>query len=587
MRAAVVVGLTVAMLFALAPPDAGAQAPAPKVTITGLIDNVVNYNSNQGLNAADRLGGGLTQTNDKETYARTRGRFDIIGEVGKAKAVLGLEVDMIYGQTGANDTCSGVFGVAQVGCRPDGTSGGFDADNDVRGIFELKWMYVEFPFSGKDSLLPFIPWAGTARVGGQPYTTTISGKSSIFADSDFAGLNIDLALSPTLKLQGTYAQFEEALVGSQGNLASTGFARGDDWGAIVAFEANPAKGIRIKPIVAYQEIAGTTSANLRRGTGGYAVGAPGATDGGFLPNSSTAGGVNCAAAGIVVPCRATEERRYTVGFDSEYRAGPFYLSPTAFYQFGQRERVPGPGDPGVSSSAGARRIQVADISAWIVDIQTGYQLGPLLLEARAMYTSGNDSEDNLNKTVNYYQPFQTGNSYWIGWGEANTIGSIDYLTSLYGFGNSLSHTGNIGYDRYGRAQFAVRARYFLTPDLSVYGVVSPAWAAKKVDTDQVITANGLAVATGATTTRPGSRADKGDDHYLGIGLTAGLTWRFAPNLTFDAVYGIFLPGPASDVTVNRCTFAGGGTTGCGAPTDFVRKEAENSHVASARVRFTF
>lgn len=202
-----------------------------------------------------------------------------------------------------------------------------------------------------------------------------------------------------------------------------------------------------------------------------------------------------------------------------------------------------------------------------------------------MYTSGNDSEDNLNKTINYYQPFQSGNSYWFGWGEANTIGSIDYLTSLYGFSNSLSHTRNIGYDRYGRAQFAVRARYSLTPSLSVYGIVSPSWAAKKVDTDQVITVAGLAVPTGAATTRPGSRADEGDDRYLGTGLTAGFTWRFAPNLTFDWVYGVFLPGAASDVTVNRCTFAGG--TACGAATDFVKKSAENTHVTSARVRFTF
>ncbi len=585
MRAAAVVGLTVAMLFALAPPDAGAQAPAPKVTITGLIDNVVSYSKNQGLNAADRLGGGLTQTNDRETYARTRGRFDIIGEVGKAKAVLGLELDLLYGQTGANDTCSGVFGVAQVGCRPDGTSGGFDADNDVRAPFELKWMYVEFPFAGPGSLLPFIPVAGTARVGGQPFTWEISGKSSIFAQSDFAGLNIDLAISPTLKLQGTYAQFEEASTGSQGNLAATGFGRGDDWGAIVGFEVSPTKELRIKPLVAYQEFAGTTSANLRVGTGGYAVGAPaaGATGaGGMLPNSSTAGAVLCAAASVVVPCRATEERRYTVGLDATWRSGPAYFNPTFFYQFGQRERIPGATDPGVDSSAGARRIQTADISAWIADLQGGYQLGPLLLEARAMYTSGNDSEDNLNKTINYYQPFQSGNSYWIGWGEAGTIGAIDYLQSLYGFSNSLSHTRQIGYDRYGRAQFAVRARYSLTPALSVYGIYHAAWAAKEVDTDQVITANGLAVPTGAGTTRPGSRADQGDSRFLGHGPTVGLTWRFAPNLTFDWVYGVFLPGDASDVMVDRCTFAGG--TACG---DFVKKSAENTHVTSARVRFTF
>jgi len=582
MKAAGVLVLTLAMLVALAPLDAGAQAPAPKVTITGLIDNLVTYNKNLSFYGQDRLSGAIANPRDEETYSRTRGVFQIIGEAGKAKAVLGLELDVLYGQTGATDTCSSSFGIAQVGCRPDGSSGGFDADTDVRGIPEVKWMYVEFPFSGSGSLLPFIPWAGTARAGGQPYTQGISGKHSLLADSDFGGLNIDLAIAPTLKLQATYAQFEEKLVGNQGALAATGFGRGDDWGIILGVETSPIKGLRAKPIYAYQEFAGTTAAVLRRGTGGYAVG--GAN---FQPDATAAGSTTCVAATVVVPCRATEERRHTVGFDTTWRSGPAYFNPTFFYQFGQRERIPTAGEPGVSGSAGAQRIEVADISAWIVDVQGGYQLGPLLLEARAMYTSGNNSEDNLNKSINYYQPFQTGNAYWIGWGEASTIGNLDYLTSFYGFSNSMAQAANVGYDRYGRAQFAVRARYSLTPALSVYGIVTPSWAARKVDTDQVITASGLAVPTGAATTSPGSRADKGDDRYLGTGLTAGFTWQFAPNLTFDWVYAVFLPGAASDVTVNRCAFAGGGTAGCGASTDFVRKDAETAHVSTARVRFAF
>ena len=44
-------------------------------------------------------------------------------------------------------------------------------------------------------------------------------------------------------------------------------------------------------------------------------------------------------------------------------------------------------------------------------------------------------------------------------------------------------TTNVGYDRYGRAGFALRATYSLTPALAFYGTVSPAWTAEKVDTD--------------------------------------------------------------------------------------------------------
>ena len=41
---------------------------------------------------------------DSMWYGRTRGRFDFIGEVGKAKAVLGIELDHVFGQAGSNDS---------------------------------------------------------------------------------------------------------------------------------------------------------------------------------------------------------------------------------------------------------------------------------------------------------------------------------------------------------------------------------------------------------------------------------------------------------------------------------------------------
>src|SRR5574337_667943 len=103
MRRTFTLVLAVVALLAFAAPVAFAQAPTPKVTITGLIDNLVNYNKNQGLFSSDRNTLGLfTNPQDKEFYSRTRGRFDIVGELGKGKAVLGLEIDCVYGQTGAS-----------------------------------------------------------------------------------------------------------------------------------------------------------------------------------------------------------------------------------------------------------------------------------------------------------------------------------------------------------------------------------------------------------------------------------------------------------------------------------------------------
>jgi hypothetical protein len=501
-------------------PAAFAQAPAPKVTITGLIDNLYNFNRNQSMTHSD-----FDITNSQnESYGRTRGRFDVIGEVARTKAVLGLEIDMLYGQTGAADSCAAPF--QTTGCRADGTSGGFDADNDVRNAIELKWMYVETDLTGKGGLLPFIPVPGRIRLGGQPYSITY--KPAIFAASDFGGTHIDLTFAPTLKASATFVQFEEKLTGTTGapqNLS--GPFRAEDIGIIGTVEVSPFKGLDLKPIYSYQEIAGVTSALLRRGTGGIANSAAN------FPNSA-------------------QEFRHTIGFDARWRSGPFRLAPTFFYQFGERDNDVG----------GVRNTQ--DLRAWIVDIEGGWQLGPLLLEARGAVTSGNKADDNLaTGTFKVYQPFQTGNAYWSGWGEAVGIGSIDYLTSLFGFSNALSLPAQPSYDRYGRIIAALRATYSLTPALSVYGIVTPMWALEKVDTDGTV-----AVATGIT---PSAQA-RGDDRYLGTALTVGFTHRFAPAVSFDAVYSYFFAGDALDIA-----------RAPGSPP----REAKDSQVATVRVRYIF
>ena len=71
---------------------AQATAPIPKVTITGFIDTVASVHRND----QDSLMG---RTGDSEWYARSRGRFDILGQLDRAKAVLGIEIDSIWGTT--------------------------------------------------------------------------------------------------------------------------------------------------------------------------------------------------------------------------------------------------------------------------------------------------------------------------------------------------------------------------------------------------------------------------------------------------------------------------------------------------------
>ena len=47
--------------------------------------------------------GNYTRDGDHEWYARTRFRPDFEFAVGRTKAVLGIELDLMYGQGGSND----------------------------------------------------------------------------------------------------------------------------------------------------------------------------------------------------------------------------------------------------------------------------------------------------------------------------------------------------------------------------------------------------------------------------------------------------------------------------------------------------
>ena len=84
MRRTCILALAVFALLGVVTPNAYAQAPAaapaPTFRINGLVDQMTTYSRN--VSVIDNDFG----TIDKQWYARTRGRFDFIGEYGKAKA---------------------------------------------------------------------------------------------------------------------------------------------------------------------------------------------------------------------------------------------------------------------------------------------------------------------------------------------------------------------------------------------------------------------------------------------------------------------------------------------------------------------
>jgi hypothetical protein len=557
------------ILVMLAPPGF-AQAPAPKVTISGLFDQVTSA----GRNTYD---GNLTRNSDSEWYARTRFRPDLEFAVGRVRAVLGLEIDLQYGQSGTLDggfpfnNTGNVGGVAanaaapgspRTGATPPGckvnTNGCLDINTDVGGMIEIKWVYTEFPLTGKDSLLPFIPVETMARAGGQPFDTLAQYKLAQFANGDFAGVSAITTFTPNIKTNLAWVIIEDQLAGSNRGLAINKTGRGEDWSFIFSPEFTPTKGLDIKPLFNYTHADGQTSGSVRRN----------------LANIGTVGGTlngNAALSqvGNVNGDPTYHENRYTIGADARWRVGGFGLDPTFYYQFGTVDRqafVPG----------GATKV-TADMGAFLFDVIGSYQLGPLLLELRGMYSTGNKARDNLAKNIRYFQPLDTdGNYYAGGWTQFFASG-VDY------FNQGWATTGNyIGYDRYGRGQVTARATYNLTPALSFYALAGPLFTAKAVDTDTGSQlASSAGVGTPARTTINQNSWVSGDSNYLGTEANLGMTWRFSANTAFDLVGGYLFAGDAFDAT--ECT---NGAATC-AQSLTRKKSAQDAYTLAARIRLAF
>jgi len=448
MRRTFVLALTALALLGVVTPDAFAQAPTPTFKINGLIDQVGTFARN--LNDKE-TSPNLARNNDSQFYGRTRGRFDFIGEYGKAKGVLGIEIDSYYGQTGSQDSnnvnCIAGANNATVGCatQGSGSESGFDLNTDTQGNLQIKWLYTEFE-------MPLIPVPTVVRLGAQPFGSASNYKLAAYANGDFGGVQIISTITPNVRLVFTYAGVEENLTGKK-DLAPVNTvvqSRGDDWAVIISPEVTPIKGLDIKPMYSYFYANGITSGSARTPRGGYATG----NGGPFAP--ATISGADSVGTGV-------GENRHSVGLDMRFRSGPFSLDPTVVYQFGNRTTYntvsPAYGILCNTTSNGATNCakDKADINAWLVDVRAGFQVGPLLLEGLFMWTSGNRAQDTLRKNVNFYQPLDTDTSYLNGWGTQITALGVDYYQILSTFANGGGGLGTpIGYDKYGRLQLERR-----------------------------------------------------------------------------------------------------------------------------------
>src|SRR5436309_7424005 len=266
MRRFLVQALFTFVVLAMLAPPVFAQAPTPKVTITGLFDQITSA----GRNFYD---GDLTRTSDREWYGRTRFRPDFEFSVGRVKAVLGLEIDLQYGQSGPNDggfpgNNSGVAGGAvtgngttTTGCK-NNSNGCLDLNTDVGGMIEIKWVYTEFPLTGKDSVMPFIPVETMARAGGQPFSS-LANTRAVYANGDFAGLSAVTTFAPNLATKAAFVVVEDQLAGGNRAPATTRTSRGEDYATILSPEISPFKGLDIKPLFSWFHADGLTSSSSR------------------------------------------------------------------------------------------------------------------------------------------------------------------------------------------------------------------------------------------------------------------------------------------------------------------------------------
>src|SRR5438309_6373028 len=490
--------VTVAML---APPVL-AQAPAPKVTITGLFDQVTSF----GKNYSD---GNASRDSDHEWYARTRFRPDFKFEVGNTKAVMGLELDLTYGRIGQQtggpgknvpNNAATLLGQNNLD-KHAGTTADSSLNTDVTGIIEIKWMYTEFDLTGKDSLMPFIPVPSVGRAGLQPFGDLTDKTKIAYATGDFPGFSAVTTFAPNLKTRLAYVVVESEVGG--GNRTGTGGpglkgTRGKDFAVIVSPEYTVYKGLDVKPIYSFFRAEGTTHSEARRD----------------VNDPHLAGSTNAAATFDATRYLAGspdfKENRHTIGLDASWRLGPWGFDPTLLYQWGTRDQL--------AASGGGFKKTESKKSAFFFDAIGSFQYGPLLVEARGVYSTGNKARDNLGKRISYYEPLDTDTGYYSSWGAIIGLSDQDYGTGCAIVAQACSF---VGYDRYGRGQLGFRATYAITPAFSVFGTVNPTWTAEKVDTDTGVNA------TGSRTVLPNSQTfTQGDSNYIGTETNIGFGWKF-------------------------------------------------------------
>ena len=570
MRKLVVAIVAVLVIVATLAPPSGAQAPAPKVTINGLVDFVTSAYKNSSHSTGAPGQPDVTDSREKGWYSRERGVFTLTGEVGRVKGVWAVELDFTNG-AGNFNASSNSGSLTTVGKAANGTSANFDLDTDVQGAVETKWLYLETPVTGPGSLFPFIPVTTIARMGGQP-AVGHDYKPGILLSGDIPGVTLQTTWRPNIRSTLTYVQIGEALD------RAIALNQKDQNAIVASVEVDIFKGLTIKPTFAYAFWHGGNCGTSNLGTFGY---------GGYNPNT------NCPATTVTVPgtsdplARGSVDvppgvgrniNRYYLGGDVRWTMGPWSFQPSFIYLLGNQD-VPQRGNV----VGGKYVLNDVPIRAFLFDTIQGFRTGPFVIETRFIYTPGVGANMDIQNAgggvIRTYQGINPGFNYLAGWSEI-WRGNIDYNMSLFVGRGALEARNSPSFDKYGRIWPMVAADYSMTPALTFHALANFAFTDTKVDTKGTL-ANAATGITPSGITTPGNPFKGGKEQYLGSEFILGMTYRFAPNMVFDLAGATLITGDA--LNIQRAGSDRGPCATDGVPTC----QSRNVYKLSARFRVTW
>jgi hypothetical protein len=557
MRKSFVVVIAVLVALGILAPPSFAQGPAPKVTISGLVDFAttaywgMGQESQTGAISPDQPN--VSQGGHKRGWSsRERGVFTITGEVGKVKGVWAVELDFSNG-AGNFNASSQPGSLTTVGVSGTGRSAPFDLDTDVQGAVETKWLYLEAPITGPNSLMPFIPMTTIGRFGGQP-ARGHDYKPGVLLSGDIPGVALETSWAPNVRSTLTYVQISEAL---DRFIAPN---QKDSYAFVASLEVDAFKGLTIKPTYAYGFWDGGNCGTGALGTQGW---------GGYNPNANCPAVVAGSLAGPGGVGRNI--RRHYLGGDLRWTMGPFSFQPTFLYLLGEQE---------VLNRNGV--VNDVDIRSFLLDTIAGFRTGPLLIETRLVYTPGVDANHDVQNagggTIRQYQAINSAFVYLNGWSEIWTTG-LDFFGLLVNR-DGLATRNSQSYDKYGRIFFGIAADYALTPTLTLTGITNVSWTDTEVDTKGTSAGTTGITPSGITAALPGNPFRGGKERYLGNEWVLNLKYRFAPNVQFDIAGAVLMTGPALNL---QRTPTGFGCSTDGVPTC----QSRDVYKISSRIRVTF